>query len=357
MRATSSCVVDCGRGSGCGGGCAASARGRQAHRRARPPQVRVNQVGYPASGPKAAYAMLPRKVASVRFEVVTPYGVAYRGTSTDDVGRVELRTTRRCTSSASPGCACPGSTRSSSLSPAPGRLPRVHHRGRLRSCTGSWWTTPFGTSPLSGTGRTSFPRSWTAQPANLTDEKAYVYADPRYDSNDNLLGTLKKTGGPVDVSGGWFDAGGGYEKFAYTASYADALMLLAARALSNKQGPNSYDMLAAGGGVRPAVDHQAVGSGAQGALRPGRHRHRQRQQHDPGRLQLLVPAPAGGPDERQARREPGARAPTTSSTGRCSRPLRPVRRSAPTWRAGSPPTSPSAPSWPRAPTRRRRRTC
>jgi hypothetical protein len=40
------------------------------------------------------------------------------------------------------------------------------------------------------------------------------------------------------VSGGWFDAGGGYEKFAYTASYADALMLLAARTY-----PNSYDML------------------------------------------------------------------------------------------------------------------
>jgi hypothetical protein len=76
------------------------------------------------------------------------------------------------------------------------------------------------------------------QPANLTDEKANVYADPRYDSNDNLLGTLKKTGGPVDVSGGWFDAGGGYEKFGYTASYTDALMLLAARDY-----PNSYDML------------------------------------------------------------------------------------------------------------------
>ena len=30
--------------------------------------------------------MLPAKVASVRFEVVTPYGVAYRGTSTDDLG-------------------------------------------------------------------------------------------------------------------------------------------------------------------------------------------------------------------------------------------------------------------------------
>src|ERR1700749_4513031 len=51
-----------------------------------PPQIRVNQVGYPASGPKVAFAMLPRKVARVRFEVVTPYGVAYRGTSTRDLG-------------------------------------------------------------------------------------------------------------------------------------------------------------------------------------------------------------------------------------------------------------------------------
>jgi Glycosyl hydrolase family 9 len=77
------------------------------------------------------------------------------------------------------------------------------------------------------------------QPANLTDEHAYVYADPSYDSNDNLLGTLKKIGGPVNVAGGWFDAGGGYEKFAYTASYSDALMLIAARALSHQQGPNA----------------------------------------------------------------------------------------------------------------------
>ncbi len=67
------------------------------------------------------------------------------------------------------------------------------------------------------------------QPANLTDERAYVYQDPRYDNNDNLLGSLHRIGGPVDVSGGWFDAGGGYEKFAYTSSYADGLMLLAAR--------------------------------------------------------------------------------------------------------------------------------
>jgi hypothetical protein len=75
------------------------------------------------------------------------------------------------------------------------------------------------------------------QPANLTDANASVYAAPDYDSNDNLLGTFRKIAGPVDVSGGWFDAGGGYEKFAYTTSYTDALMLMARRALSNQQGP------------------------------------------------------------------------------------------------------------------------
>src|SRR5438309_1536954 len=57
------------------------------------------------------------------------------------------------------------------------------------------------------------PSVLARRPANLTDTRAYVYADPKYDGNDNLLGGLRKIAGPVDVSGGWFDAGGGYEKF------------------------------------------------------------------------------------------------------------------------------------------------
>jgi hypothetical protein len=50
------------------------------------PQVRVNQVGYPTNGPKVAFVMLARPVTAVSFEVTTPYGVAYRGTSAADVG-------------------------------------------------------------------------------------------------------------------------------------------------------------------------------------------------------------------------------------------------------------------------------
>ena len=185
--------------------------------------------------------MLPRKVARVRFEVVTPYGVAYRGTSTRDLGAwnpayqavYQLRFS---------GLSRPGQYQVKLLSPAAAASPGFiigdgsQLYGELVDNSVRYFT-----SERDGPDVVSSVLS--RQPANLTDEKAYVYADPRYDSNDNLLGTLKKTGGPVDVSGGWFDAGGGYEKFAYTASYADALMLLAARALSNKQGPDSYDML------------------------------------------------------------------------------------------------------------------
>ena len=202
----------------------------------KPAEVRVNQVGYPVGAPKVAYAMLPRKVSSVRFEVITPYGVAYRGVSTDDVGswNANYQAVYRLSFSK---VQLPGQYQVKLLSPAQAVSPGfiIGNGTQLyRELVDN--SVRYFTSERDGPDVVSSVLS--RQPANLTDEKAHVYADPRYDSDDNLLGTLKKTGGPVDVSGGWFDAGGGYEKFGYTASYADALMLLAARDY-----PNSYDML------------------------------------------------------------------------------------------------------------------
>ncbi|GCF08401.1 hydrolase [Dictyobacter arantiisoli] len=66
------------------------------------------------------------------------------------------------------------------------------------------------------------------QPSHLTDQTASIYSTPSYNSSDTLQGSLKKIGGPIDVSGGWFDAGD-YVKFVETASYTDAIMLFAAR--------------------------------------------------------------------------------------------------------------------------------
>jgi endoglucanase len=201
-----------------------------------PAQVRVNQVGYTTNGAKVAYAMLPKKVARVAFEVVTPYGVAYRGTSADDAGAWNANYPAVYKLSFS-GLNVPGQYRVKLLSPVTAFSPGftvgdgAQLYGQLVDNAVRYFT-----SERDGPDVVSSVLS--RQPANLTDEKAFVYADPRYDDNDNLLGTLKKTGGPVDVSGGWFDAGGGYEKFGYTASYADSLMLLAAR-----DNPGSYDTL------------------------------------------------------------------------------------------------------------------
>jgi hypothetical protein len=198
--------------------------------------VRVNQVGYATNGAKVAYAMLPRKVASVRFEVVTPFGVAYRGVSADDVGgwNANYKAVYKLSFS---GLTMPGQYRVKLLSPSAAVSPGftigdgTQLYGQLVDNAVRYFTSERD-------GQDVVSSVLSRRPANLTDARAFVYADPRYDSNDNLLGTLKKTGGPVDVSGGWFDAGGGYEKFGYTESYADALMLLAARDY-----PGSYSTL------------------------------------------------------------------------------------------------------------------
>jgi endoglucanase len=209
---------------------AGSSRAGSAHRAAplapAPAEVRVNEVGYRLFDPKVAFVMLARPQPEVRFVVERDGKVVYRGVSADDVGRwnknygavYELGFSRLHTA---------GAYRVKVLEPAASSPPF-----RIATASGLYRrlvldAVRYFTSERDGSDveRSVLDR----RPANLTDRHAFVYADPRYDANDNLLGGLKRIGGPVDVSGGWFDAGGGYEKFAYTASYADGLMLVAAR--------------------------------------------------------------------------------------------------------------------------------
>jgi endoglucanase len=199
-----------------------------------PVQVRVDQVGYEPGAQKVAFVMLASRVASVPFTVTDTRGtVVFRGVSRDDAGGWNSRYKAVYELSFS----------------------RLRRDGTYRVRVGTAESPPFriasGTA-LYGKLVDNAVRYFTSErdgpdvehsvlsrePANLTDAKAYVYATPRYDSNDNLLGSLKRIGGPVNVSGGWFDAGGGYEKFGYTASYADALMLIAAR-----DNPRAYPTL------------------------------------------------------------------------------------------------------------------
>lgn len=188
------------------------------------PALRVDQAGYATGAAKVAYLMLPGRVGRVSFSVVGARGVVFRGVSRDDVGAWNSRyravyelnfTPVRQTGTYRIRV---GSTASPAFQIASGRA--LYQR--LVSNGVRYFTSERD-------GADVVPSVLGRRPANLTDSHAYVYAAPKYDSSDNLIGGFTRIGGPVDVSGGWFDAGGGYEKFGYTASYADALLLMAAR--------------------------------------------------------------------------------------------------------------------------------
>jgi endoglucanase len=187
--------------------------------------VRVDQAGYATSAAKVAYVMLPHRVSRVWFRVLGKgRGVVYKASSTADLGGWNKRygavyaLTFTGLRQAGTYRVQVGAARSAAfrIGPAASLYADLVSNG-----------VRYFTSERDGAG--VVPSVLGREPANLTDAHAYVYADPRYDSNDNLIGGFTRTGGPVDVSGGWFDAGGGYEKFGFTASYADALLLIAAR--------------------------------------------------------------------------------------------------------------------------------
>ncbi|MFF4738582.1 glycoside hydrolase family 9 protein [Streptomyces sp. NPDC001262] len=75
------------------------------------------------------------------------------------------------------------------------------------------------------------------KPSHLADRRATVYAAPHYDrAGKKLLDErLTPAGGPVDVSGGFFDAGD-FLKFTHTTSYSVAELLLAQRSMPGAAG-------------------------------------------------------------------------------------------------------------------------
>ena len=68
----------------------------------------------------------------------------------------------------------------------------------------------------------------TRPAAHLADRQAMVYDPPDFDTDGDLTGGLTGSGGPVDVEGGWYDAGD-FLKFTHTTTYALILMLIVQR--------------------------------------------------------------------------------------------------------------------------------
>jgi endoglucanase len=77
------------------------------------------------------------------------------------------------------------------------------------------------------------------RPSHLLDANAYVYMRPHFRPGEDVItdADLTQVGGPVDVAGGWFDAGD-YLKFTHSTAYADVLLFTAARDLGSAAPPS-----------------------------------------------------------------------------------------------------------------------
>src|SRR3954454_19946458 len=192
------------------------------------PAVRVDQLGYAVGERKLAYLLAPRTVRRASFEVVDAQGrVVLRGR----VGRSRGPWNRRYRA-----------VQPLDLSALrrPGSY-RVHAHGatspRFRVAPPAQLFGPRVADAVAffqaqRDGPDVIPTVLDRRPAHLNDRALTVYAAPRFESPDTdvIVGGLKRVGGPVDLTGGWVDAGD-FIKFTHTTAYADALLFAAERAM------------------------------------------------------------------------------------------------------------------------------
>jgi endoglucanase len=180
--------------------------------------VRVDQAGYAPGESKTAYLMTSAAVHGAHFAVTDAHG------HTVLRGRV--------------GATSRGRWNTAYAAVYPIDLSALHHTGTYRlsvSGVSAPVSPPFRVqkaTDLYGTlvrDGVTFYRTQTDS-AHHNDRSASVYATPAFVEDDIIAGDdLTKIGGPVDVYGGWFDAGD-YLKFTHTTAYGVITLEAAARA-------------------------------------------------------------------------------------------------------------------------------
>jgi endoglucanase len=192
--------------------------------------VRVDQVGYATDGPKRAFLLAEAPAEGARFAVVDAGGrtvlrgrVGRRTGGWNDryraVHRIDFDALRR-----------PGSYRivvgGQAVSPPFRVATRQALFRRLVSDTVRFFQVQRDGAEV--------PARLDRQPSHLTDRRATVYATPVFegDGGDVPAAPLRPVGGPVDVEGGWFDAGD-FVKFTHAAAYSTAELLLVRRSLAH----------------------------------------------------------------------------------------------------------------------------
>ncbi|HEY2272196.1 MAG TPA: glycoside hydrolase family 9 protein [Jatrophihabitantaceae bacterium] len=199
--------------------------------------LRVDQAGYLPHESKWAVLMTSAESGGVRFDIRRHGSVVRHGTvGTTDRG--SWNATYRHTYA----------VRFSELHKS-GRYtlvvhstPTVREPIRVRSMS-SLYRTVLGDGvnfyQVQRDGKDVIPGALHRKPSHLHDAHADVYKTPHFNPNTDEITDpkLTKIGGPVNVSGGWFDAGD-FLKFTHTAAFGDDILLSAQRELG-KHAPAS----------------------------------------------------------------------------------------------------------------------
>ncbi|GAB3924630.1 glycoside hydrolase family 9 protein [Kribbella albertanoniae] len=190
--------------------------------------VRVNQLGYGAFDGKSAYVLSQGAVTGKSFRVVDSRGrsvlsgrvgaelgewnAKYKHVSAVDLSRLWVPGTYRVE--------VPG------VASSPEFVVRADGDGLATSAKDK--AVNFFTEQRDGTD--VVPGSLDRKPSHLTDLAAQVYETPTFvnPDTDQTVGELQRVGGPVDVEGGWYDAGD-YLKFTHIAAYSESLLWASAR--------------------------------------------------------------------------------------------------------------------------------
>lgn len=202
-----------------------------------PPVIRVDQVGYIAGQAKRLFVMgSDAQLSHTGYRLVDEHG------TTVNSGRVGDRT--GTWNSAYPAVHTvdlsafdtPGTYRVELTGAASGSSPK------FRIAPAEDLLTPLIEDNVrffqaQRDGADVLPEVMHRRPAHLTDSAATVYATPHYnrDGTELLDTKLTPVGGPIDVSGGWSDAGD-FLKFTHTTAYSTASLLLAQRSTPDARG-------------------------------------------------------------------------------------------------------------------------
>ncbi len=199
--------------------------------------VRVNQVGYPSTASKRAYLMSSAAETGATFSVKNQAGTtvltapigANLGKWSNSYSNVYALDFTSVTAVGSYTISVSGPIAASSPTFRIDTGGAVYS-GALANALSFYRTERDGPNYIPSALRTA--------PAHLNDQTALVYETPHVNSSGRFSGDLTQIGGPIDASGGWWDAGD-YIKGVQTLGYATAMLLTGVRDFPAQMGPGS----------------------------------------------------------------------------------------------------------------------